>query len=323
MAVAGTSAPLPKTRRVAPWFQRFSLATAVAALALVVLGGVVRVTGSGLGCPDWPLCHGGILPPWELKAVIEYAHRIVASLLVGPLVLITVGLAWLAYRREPSVVIWATVALLLLIGQALLGGVTVLNELPGHIVAAHLALGEALLVCLMLVSVLAYRGALRSPGGRTLPDGRPDRFPALLLASAVGVYGILISGSIVTVTGATGACLDWPLCQGDIFPDHKLPAIHMGHRIVAGIIGLFVMYVLHLGIRQRHRPPYVRRLSVIAAALFVAQVMVGAGAVWLDFPVEFRALHLAAATVVWAAVALLPLLLLTPGRPADVETAHA
>ena len=323
MAVAETRDPLPTTRRAAPWFQRLSLATAVSALALVVLGGVVRVTGSGLGCPDWPLCHGGILPPWELKAVIEYAHRIVASLVVGPLVVVTVGLAWLAYRRQPAVVAWTTIALLLLIAQALLGGATVLNELPGAIVAAHLALGEALLVCLILVSVLAYRGPLRSPGGGRLPDGRADRFPVLLLASAVGVYGILISGSIVTITGATGACLDWPLCQGDVFPDHKLPAIHMAHRIVAGIIGLFVMYVLHLGIRQRHRPSYVRRLSIVAAALFAAQVMVGAGAVWLDFPVEFRALHLAAATVVWAAVALLPLLLLTHARPAGAETANA
>ena len=323
MAVAETAESLSKTRRVSPWFRGLSVATAISALALVVLGGVVRVTGSGLGCPDWPLCHGGLLPPWELTAVIEYTHRIVASLLVGPLVLITVGLAWIGYRRERWVVITATSALLLLLGQALLGGAAVLNELPGSIVAAHLALGQALLVCLILVAVLAYRGPPQAPRGWQLPNGRTDRFPVLLLAAAAGVYGLLISGSIVTVTGATGACLDWPLCQGDVIPEHRLQAIHMSHRWVAAIIGLFVMYVLHLGIRQRYRPSYIRLLSTIAAGLFVAQVLVGAGAVWLDFSVEFRALHLAMATITWAAIALLGLLMLTSDRSQQSERAHA
>lgn len=322
MAVAESSGRLSRPNKVAPWFRGLSLATVVSAFALVVLGGVVRVTGSGLGCPDWPLCHGSVLPPWESKAVIEYTHRIVASLLVGPLVLVTVALAWIAYRQQRWVVTSATAAVLLLLAQALLGGATVINELPGAIVAAHLALGEALLVCLILVSVLAYRGPLQASSDR-LANGRTDRFPILILASCVGVYGLLISGSIVTVTGATAACLDWPLCQGNFFPEHRQPVIHMAHRVVAAIIGLFVMYVLHLGIKQRHRPAYVRHLSLAVAALFVAQVMVGAGVIWLNFQVEFRALHLAVATSVWAAVALLALLVFTQGRPVDTELTNA
>ncbi len=131
MAVAESSGLLARQSRALTWFRGLSLLTAFSAFALVVLGAVVRVTGSGLGCPDWPLCHGGLLPPLDAQAIIEYTHRLVASFLVGPLVLATGCVAWLAYRRERWLVVPATVALLLLLGQAMLGGATVLNELPG------------------------------------------------------------------------------------------------------------------------------------------------------------------------------------------------
>ena len=322
MALAETSGLVCHPSRVLPWFRGLTLVTAVAAFALVVLGAVVRVTGSGLGCPDWPLCYGGVLPPLESQAIIEFSHRIVASLLVGPLVVATVAVAWIAYRRERWLVITATLALILLAAQAMLGGATVLNELPGAIVAAHLALGQLLLACLVLVAVVAYRGPLGMFNNRR-PDGRPDRFPLLLLASGIGVYGLIISGSIVTVSGATWACVDWPLCQGDVFPHQRLPAIHMGHRLLAAIIGIFVMFVLHSGIRQRFRPPYIRYMSMAVATLFVAQVMVGAATVWLTFPVEFQALHMAAATTVWISLAVLAFLVFTLHRAQGHESSHA
>ena len=322
MAVAETSRIVLRQTRGLSLFRGLSILTVLSVFALVILGAVVRVTGSGLGCPDWPLCHGGVLPPLESKAIIEFTHRVVASILVGPLVLATTLVALLAFRRERWLVIPATIALLLLVAQAMLGGVTVLNELPGEIVAAHLALGEALLACLILVSVVAYRGPLDLSPGR-LPDGRLDRFPLLALISGVTVFGLLISGSLVTVSGATGACLDWPLCQGDVFPGERLQAIHMGHRIVAAIIGLFVLYSLHIGIRQRHRPSSIRLLSMTVAGLFVAQVIVGAVSVWLKFPVELRALHQGMATAVWGTVAALAMLSLTKWRIAGGAQASA
>ena len=310
MAVAETSNIISRPSRTLTSFRVLSLLSVISVFALVILGAVVRVTGSGLGCPDWPLCHGGVLPPLESKAVIEYSHRIVASLLVGPLVLATSVVALVAFRRERWLVVPAVLALLLLLAQAMLGGATVLSELPGAIVAAHLALGEALLACLILVGVVAFRGPLELSASRIL-DGRPDRFPVLALTAGVAVYALLITGSLVTVSGATGACLDWPLCQGEVFPSHKLQAIHMGHRIVAAIIGLFVMFALHIAIRQKHRPAFVRFLAMGIAALFITQVMVGAAAVWLKFPVEIKALHQGVATAVWGSLAALAMLSLT------------
>src|SRR5438094_1923068 len=135
-------------------FRALSVATALVTYALVVLGGVVRVSGSGLGCPDWPLCHGRVLPPLDLHAIIEYSHRTTASLTSG-LVLVTAAFAWVAWRRRRDIVIPATVALGLLVVQVGLGAVTVRLELPPMIVLAHLATAMALLAAVCITAVAA------------------------------------------------------------------------------------------------------------------------------------------------------------------------
>ena len=289
------------------WFRGISAVTVLATFALVILGGVVRVTGSGLGCPDWPGCDGGIFPPWETKALIEYSHRITASFVVGPLILFLFISAWVRYRREPWIFVPATLAFVLVIAQAMLGGATVLTELPGASVMAHLAVGEALVACLVVLAVVAYRGPLAMEIPRWAV-GKIRKFPPLAVIAGVAVFLLLLSGSYVTITGSTGACLEWPLCQGDVFPEHRLQLIHMFHRYIAGIVGLFVLYSLHLGFRGRSQPVEVRTFAMASVALIVAQVVAGAWAVQSDFSQEARALHLALATAVWITVSALVVL---------------
>src|SRR5205823_3258781 len=137
---------------------------------LVVLGGVVRVSGSGLGCPDWPLCHGRLLPPLDLHAIIEYSHRTTASL-AAILLASTALAAWFWARRRPDVRWPATVALLLLGLQVTLGAVTVLLQLPPIVVLVHLATAQALLGAACVTAVasvlsLPQAGALDRPGQR-------------------------------------------------------------------------------------------------------------------------------------------------------------
>ncbi|PKB63618.1 MAG: hypothetical protein BZY80_06340 [SAR202 cluster bacterium Io17-Chloro-G2] len=301
------------TSQPKPWFKGLCWLSVLTVGALVVLGGVVRVTGSGLGCPDWPLCHGGIFPPLELQPVIEYSHRLVASALVGPLVLATCIAAWMTHRRDRWIVVPATVAVVLLIGQALLGGVTVLTELPGGIVAAHLALAQALLGTLILLLVVSHRGPFI--WGRTTDEidetggiEGAGKFPKSMLAAAVAVYALILTGSFVTAAGATAACTTWPLCQGNVFPQSTLQAIHMGHRLATLGFGLFVLYSLHLGIRGKDRPKGVRFLAMAASTIFALQVAAGAATVWLDFAIWLRALHLSLATALWGFVAGLAVL---------------
>lgn len=283
--------------------------------ALVVLGGVVRVTGSGLGCPDWPLCHGGFLPPLELQAVIEYSHRLVASALVGPLVLATCVSAWIAHRRDRWLVVPASAALILLIGQALLGGVTVVQELPGGIVAAHLAIAQVLLATLIILLVVSLNGPLTAPWEPNVALG-PNKFPPMILAAAVMVFGMLLTGSYVTAAGATAVCGGWPLCHGDPFPDSGVQMIHMGHRYATLVFGLFMLYVLYLGIRpgqgikegspmnkQDVNGNVIRWLAMLGAAIFLAQIATGAVTVISGYAPEMRALHLSLATALWATMA--------------------
>ncbi|MEE8465810.1 MAG: COX15/CtaA family protein [Dehalococcoidia bacterium] len=286
------------------WFQSISAVTVAAVFALVILGGVVRVTGSGLGCPDWPGCDGGLLPPLETKALIEFSHRVMASLVVGPLILFLFISAWVRYRREPWILVPGSLAFGLVIAQAMLGGATVLTELPGASVMAHLAVGEALVACLVVLAVVAYRGPLEI-GVPDWATGKTRRFPALAMIAGAALFLLLLSGSYVTITGSTGACFEWPLCQGEVFPDQRLQLIHMLHRYVAGIVGLFALYSLHLGFRGRTQPIEIRVFSMVAMALIVAQIFAGAGAVWSDFSQELRALHLALATAVWIAISAL------------------
>ena len=302
------------------WYQGLAWATVICVFAMLALGGVVRVTESGLGCgDDWPLCSGQWLPPLESKAIIEYAHRVAASFLVGPLVAATFIGAWLRYRGEPWILWPATAAIILVLVQAGIGGVTVITELSAHVVMTHLAVAELTMACCILVLVMSYRGGMHT-GPQTWAVGRARLFAPLSLVAALALFLLLLSGSYLTNTAsATWACPTWPLCTNDgdgFFPGNKLAMIHMAHRWVALIAGLVVMYALHLGFRRpikgsaERQPSLVRLLSLSAVALFVAQSLVGAGVIWAGFgkDVELRALHLALASGVWALVAALAIL---------------
>jgi len=278
-------------------FRVLSVATAVVTYALVVLGGVVRVSGSGLGCPDWPLCHGHLLPPLNLHAIIEYSHRTTASL-TSALVLLTAAVAWLAWRKRRDLVIPATVALGLLIVQVILGAITVRLELPPMIVLAHLATAMALLGAVCVTAVAALTPA---------PAGAIDRVARRrMLLAASGTYLLLISGSLVVGSGASGACNAWPLCGGGFsLTFDGLPAIQLLHRVIAGVIGLLIILSLASVLARHRRHAAVRATVALTLAALAFQVVVGAAVVTLRLPAALRGLHLALASAVWAGTVIL------------------
>jgi protoheme IX farnesyltransferase len=292
-------------------FRALSVATAVVTYALVVLGGVVRVSGSGLGCPDWPLCHGRLLPPLNLHAIIEYSHRTTASL-TSALVVLTAVVAWLAWRRRRDILIPATVALGLLVVQVVLGAITVRLELPPMIVLAHLATAMALLAAVCVTAVAA-----------TVPPaaGADRRSVVLARAAAAGTYVLILSGSLVVGSGASGACNAWPLCGGGFqFAFDGLPSIQLLHRAVAGLIGVLIVASL-LSVLARHRQQRAVRATVaLTLAALTFQVAVGAAVVLLHLPAALRGLHLALASAVWAGTVVLAVLanrLPLAGEPVD------
>ena len=318
MAVLESGNPLLHSGKHGPWFRGLCLASVVSVFALVVLGGVVRVTDSGLGCPDWPLCYGKAIPPLQADAIIEFSHRLVASALVGPLVAASCCFAWVAYRRDRWLVGGTTLALALTLAQAGLGGITVLTELHGSLVAAHLAMAQALLACLVAVAVAAHKGGM-PPLRRSVAGGRLP----LVAGAGLGVYALIMTGSLVTVSGATAACVQWPTCNGGLLPETMAQWIHMAHRVAAVLIGALLLYALHAMFRRGENPPEIRWLSLLAAGVFAAQTIAGAFTVWLGFGAEMRALHLSLATLLWGAMAALIALELAGGKAPGKESAHA
>ena len=261
-------------------------AAAIATYLLIVLGAVVRITGSGLGCgDDWPVCHGRLFPSFDdLATLIEWNHRLVAAI-VSTLVVLLAGLTWwerrgagVGERSRPSR--GGYLALGLLVVQVLLGAVTVKLELPPWTVILHLGTALALFAVLLWVAL-----------------GAPARRPgtAALVAAGWGFVTVLFGGLTANL-GAATACVGFPLCNGQLVPaGNYLQHIHWTHRVLA--YGL-VVYLLLWALRSR------RRGAAVVLGLVLLQIAVAAVMVLLTVPPPLQAAHAAVGAAVWGALVL-------------------
>jgi len=297
---------------------RLGLVTTLAMAGLMVLGSIVRSTGSGLACPDWPLCGGRLLPPLEPHVLVEWLHRFVA-LLVSVLLLGTVG-ALLAHRATRARLGGlAALALLLLGGQIFLGALTVWRGLSPLVVGAHLAVGLLLFATLLTLTSTARAGASVAPAWGAPTAGAGAGALALMTAAA---YAQCVLGGVVSATHAGAVCRDWPLCDGVLFPPLRgLAGIQMLHRY-----GAYTLVVLGLvtALRARRSPdPRARRASAAALGLVLLQALLGIWNLTVGTPPWLTALHLATA-IALVAVTLSATLVLAPlPAPATARVATA
>jgi len=297
-------------------FRRLAAAAALMTYALIIVGGLVRTSGSGLGCPDWPLCHGQALPPADVAAWIEFSHRAVAAV-TGVLLVVTAVVALRRYRHLRPVSAPVTFAALLLVLQVPLGAIVVLTELEPLIVAFHLSMAMLIFAGVLVTAIAAGRPA-QVPGERS-------QVPGLLVAAALSVFAVLMTGAWVVGGRAQLACPDWPLCYDALLPGPDASpqiAIQLLHRYAVAAVSILViaLVVKMLSARRIARPLLV--WTVYLGASFAMQVMVGAFQVLFLLPVGWRVLHLAFASAAWASlVALLAYHWLAGGVEA-VRTAH-
>jgi heme o synthase len=292
----------------------------VASFLVVVWGGVVRVTGSGLGCPDWPLCHGQFLPSLDPATRIEWTHRFLA-ILSGLAVAAMVLWTFAAYRADRRVLTLAIVVAILYPLQAVLGAITVLLELPHEWVTLHLANAEILLATLTVLAVVVRWPSLtRAPGAG---------WTWLALAAAIGTFVLMLSGAYVRGADATAACIGWPLCGTDQdwdfntylrFMSRDAPAIAMAHRVVAAVVGVVVLYACLEAWRHRREAPGLGPLAVTTAMIFAAQVAIGAANPLTQFSPWAMGAHPAAASLLWCSVVALAAV---AWRPAAAQGALA
>ncbi|MEO8571902.1 MAG: heme o synthase [Chloroflexota bacterium] len=280
-------------------FQKLAAATVVTAIVLVTIGVIVRATGSGMGCPDWPLCHGQIIPPLDDgKAWLEWIHRSVA-VVIGFEVL---GLAILALvdHRDRRMLVAATIGTVLLVGfQAWLGKETVRLNNSGESVTAHLA--AAMTLVGLLVWVLA-----RASYPARLAGGGSQRFTLLAAFGAASVFALLLFGSHVTATSQWYVFRDWPLMNGSLFPAlTDANSAHVLHRWIAVVVGIIVAAVVVAALRLRPRSRVLTRLAVGTAVLFPIQALIGGTQILTGLSSWSQTLHLAVGAVIWALMAAL------------------
>jgi heme A synthase len=281
-------------------FRRLTVATAVATYLLVVMGGVVRVSGSGLGCGDkdqWPLCHGSLLPPLEQTALIEFTHRWVAAVATGLVITLAV-VVWMRYREVRWLRNAATVVVVLFIAQIVLGAITVEFNLPSGVIMIHLANALLLLGALVWIAVTtAMVGSTRA---------RPPLATVRLTGIAVGAtYLLALSGALVVDQGAGAACAGWPLCgNGFQLTSGQYADINLLHRLVAGIVVILLGYSMMRMRRARPGDGALRVATLSVTLLIVAQVAAGAVLVDARLPAAVRGIHLALASGLWACVVM-------------------
>ncbi len=279
-------------------YQKLAAATVVTTLLLVTIGVIVRATGSGVACPDWPLCYGNLLPPLDdPNAWIEWTHRTVAAV-IGFLIL---GLAFLAIRdhRDRPSILWGSLGAVALVGfQAWLGRETVRLGNSGPSVTAHLATAMALvglLVFLLVRSLFPTR-----IGGR----GSSQRFTLLATLTAAAVYVLLLFGSNVTAANAALVFPDWPLMGGTLVPPlTEVTSVHVLHRWAAIVVGLVVAAVAVVAWRTQREHPALRRLALATAILYPIQAVIGGAQVLTRLAEWTQTLHVALGALIWAASA--------------------
>ena len=286
-------------------FQKLSLTTVVATYVMVVIGAAVRGTDSGMGCVDWPLCNGRLIPALgDTPAWIEWIHR-GWGVLVGLLAIAIVVAALRSHRNNRSIVLGSLVALVLTVIQAILGAITVESSNADDTVVAHLATAMLLLAAFVFVAVRAHY-----PAG--LPRvGRSQRLTLLIAFSAISLFALLLFGARVTSTaGAPLAYSDWPAFGGQLIPNLTTDAQtgQFLHRIVAGAVAVILLVAAVVTWRAARGTGWAAGargaagllgLVGTATAVYAIEVVVGAMQIFTGLAPWAVTLHLALGAAAW------------------------
>jgi heme A synthase len=286
--------------------------TALSGYLQIALGGLVRVSGSGLGCPDWPLCHGKPYPPPTFHAIVEYSHR-ANGVLFGLLLILTVVAGFWLYRGRRTPVTWLTLGTLLtVVAEGLLGWQVVAHVLAPVLVLVHLATALVILALLVAIFILAA-----PPPATAFPD---RTFARLAVVAAGLTYLMLLTGSSVVATSADLVCKSWPLCGSGFTPDFSGVAFFdMLHRLTVGAVSLVLLYLLGSALRRYRQVPGVGLVAGGTLVLLVVQIALGALVAVTSEQPFLQGGHVMLASAIWAGVAALAVIALRPAAGSATE----
>ena len=264
-----------------------ALVASVLTILLIAYGSWVRVSGSGLGCPDWPLCEGNVIPELQGDVAIEFGHRFLA----GITMILVIVTSFFAYKGRTEDMLTAKLIFLALSAifiQAILGGITVLTELHGMVRLAHLTFA-------MLTLGLLVSGAARSLNIKGISMPTPKRARAMIIATLF----VVLAGGLIVGSGKSSGCPGLPLC--DSRSSNAALLFHSLHRIAATLL-VFVFVWTAFQVRKNGAKGFTWIISLVIASLALLQFSVGISAIVTDLPQSLRVIHLALAATIWSFV---------------------
>lgn len=269
------------------------LITILLSFLLINLGGYVHNTGSSLACPDWPLCQGKIMPEMVDGVLIEHSHRLLASL-VGFLTLLIA----LLNRKNSKTATISYVALAMVIAQGILGGITVIYQLPPLVSTAHLGLSMVFMCTLIFLHHKLSHATKISPGSGITPY--------LLIALGLIFLQILL-GAFLRHLGLGGICgvgyQNSILCSENLLPTTGLQALHVLHRFMGTLAGAAVIVPSVLIFKRAQNSA--KLLPAFTVLIIPTQILLGIMVIGTGFRPLITMLHLGGAAlllmVIWKA----------------------
>tara|TARA_B100001142_G_scaffold94536_1_gene96395 strand:+ start:1398 stop:2351 length:954 start_codon:yes stop_codon:yes gene_type:complete len=288
----------------------FSGLLIIVIFAQISLGSAVRLTGSGLSCPDWPLCYGLWFPNQEKLSMIsdvnyefyqimlEWIHRFNAAIFITPLTLIVFIIGFKLNNSDINQKTLYAILVFLAV-QGLIGGFTVFDRNSPWSVAIHL--GFALILLLLVIRVFMQSLNLNLDISFPKIKGKLST----VITSIVFIMFTMLMGAIVSKSGSSLACDVWPLCSNDglsIFQHNKF--IHISHRVLAIISAICIYFVVRV-YRDSRQYKLIYSLLNILVAVIVLQIFIGATVIFTELNMYIAMLHQSLAVILFMMLSFL------------------